>query len=161
VLLRLAYLGVTNAFALLRLLAVSDGDKEAEILALRHQIAVLERQLGTTRPRLCPGGPREWRSPCSGSHSLGMLICRIEGVIVEHIYTCCGILTHALPALRATTVKRFHRADMKSGPCRVWPLTIAPVWCSQVHSYQPVLAWRREPREVPAIAMVAGDGRTR
>jgi hypothetical protein len=55
VLLRLAYLGVTNAFTLLRLLAVSDGDKEAEILALRHQIAVLERQLGTTRPRFCPG----------------------------------------------------------------------------------------------------------
>jgi putative transposase len=55
VLLRLAYLGVTNAFALLRLLAVSDRDEEMEILALRHQIAVLERQLGTTRPRFCPG----------------------------------------------------------------------------------------------------------
>ncbi len=54
-LLRLAYLGVTNAFALLRLLAVSDRDKEVEILALRHQIAVLERQLGKTRPRFCPG----------------------------------------------------------------------------------------------------------
>ena len=54
-LLRLAYLGVTNAFALLRLLAVSDRDEEVEILALRHQIAVLERQLGTTRPRFCPG----------------------------------------------------------------------------------------------------------
>ena len=54
-LLRLAYLGMTNAFVLLRLLAVSDGYKEAQILALRHQIAVLERQLGTTRPRFCPG----------------------------------------------------------------------------------------------------------
>ena len=54
-LLRLAYLGVTNAFAFLRLLAVSDRDKEVEILALRHQIAVLERQLGTPRPRFCPG----------------------------------------------------------------------------------------------------------
>ena len=53
-LLRLAYLGVTNAFALLRLLAVSDRDKEVEILALRHQIAVLERQLDTARPRFCP-----------------------------------------------------------------------------------------------------------
>ena len=51
-LLRLSYLGVTNVFALLlRLLPVSDRDKEAEILALRHQIMVLERQLGKGRPR--------------------------------------------------------------------------------------------------------------
>lgn len=54
-LLRLAYLGVTNAFAFLRLLPVSDRDKEVEILALPHQIAILERQLGKTRPRFCPG----------------------------------------------------------------------------------------------------------
>jgi putative transposase len=45
VLLRLAYLGVTNALAILRLLPMSDRDKDAEILALRHQITVLERQL--------------------------------------------------------------------------------------------------------------------
>jgi putative transposase len=51
VLLRFAYLAVTNAFALLRLLPVSDRDKNAEILALRHQITVLERQLGMARPR--------------------------------------------------------------------------------------------------------------
>jgi putative transposase len=55
VLLRLAYLSVTNAFALLRLLPMSDRDKDMEILALRHQITVLERQLGKTRPRFCPG----------------------------------------------------------------------------------------------------------
>lgn len=42
VLFRLAYLCMTNALALLRL---SDRDKDAEILALRHQIMVLERQL--------------------------------------------------------------------------------------------------------------------
>ncbi|MFD0575019.1 hypothetical protein [Dactylosporangium darangshiense] len=42
---RLAYLGVTNALALLRLLPMSDRDKDTEILALRHQITVLERQL--------------------------------------------------------------------------------------------------------------------
>src|SRR3954454_10109882 len=35
-LLRLAYLGITNAFTLLRLLPGSDRDKDAEILALRH-----------------------------------------------------------------------------------------------------------------------------
>jgi putative transposase len=55
VLLRLAYLGVTNAFALLRLLPISDRDKNIEILALRHQITVLERQLGNERVRFTPG----------------------------------------------------------------------------------------------------------
>jgi hypothetical protein len=48
------YLGVTNVFALLRLLPVSDRDKDVEILALRQQITVLERQLGTARPGFCP-----------------------------------------------------------------------------------------------------------
>lgn len=42
---RLAYLGVTNMLTLLRLLPMSDRDKDAEILALRHQIIVLERHL--------------------------------------------------------------------------------------------------------------------
>ena len=51
---RLAYLGATNVFALL-LPPVSDRDKEVEILALRHQIIVLERQLGKARPRFLAG----------------------------------------------------------------------------------------------------------
>jgi len=46
VLLRLTYLAVTNVFALLRLLPVSHRDKDVEIRALRHQVMVLERQLG-------------------------------------------------------------------------------------------------------------------
>ncbi|MET7765572.1 helix-turn-helix domain-containing protein [Streptomyces sp. NPDC005393] len=53
-LLRLAYLSVTNAFAVLRLLPMSDRDKDAEILALRHQITVLERQLGKEKVRFSP-----------------------------------------------------------------------------------------------------------
>ena len=44
-LLRLAYLGVTNALAMLRLLPMSDRAKDVEILALRHQITVLQRHL--------------------------------------------------------------------------------------------------------------------
>ncbi|MFF6816260.1 hypothetical protein ACFZAG_41615 [Streptomyces sp. NPDC012403] len=40
-LLRLAYLTMTQAFAMVRLLPMSDRDKDAEILALRHQITVL------------------------------------------------------------------------------------------------------------------------
>src|ERR1700750_1858117 len=54
---RLVYLSVRNVFALLRLLPVSDRDKDAEILVLRHQVTVLQRQLGATRPRLLPGDP--------------------------------------------------------------------------------------------------------
>jgi putative transposase len=54
VLLRLAYLGLTNTFALLRLLPMSNRDKDVEILVLRHQIAVLQRQLGHTRVRFSP-----------------------------------------------------------------------------------------------------------
>jgi hypothetical protein len=54
VLLRLVYLSVTGAFGLLRLLPMRDRDKNAEILVLRHQITVLQRRLGTARPRFSP-----------------------------------------------------------------------------------------------------------
>lgn len=53
-LLRLAYLTVTNAVAVLRLLPMSDRDKDTEILALRHQITVLERQLGGEKVGFSP-----------------------------------------------------------------------------------------------------------
>lgn len=53
-LLRLAYLGVTNMVALLRLLPRSDHDKDTEILVLRHQLAVLQRRLGDQRVRFHP-----------------------------------------------------------------------------------------------------------
>jgi hypothetical protein len=46
---RLAY-----PFAVLRLLPMSDRDKDTEILALRHQIAVLERRLGKEQVRFAP-----------------------------------------------------------------------------------------------------------
>jgi transposase InsO family protein len=45
---------MTNVFALLRLLPGSDRDKDAEILSLRHQLAVLQRQLGEQRVRFEP-----------------------------------------------------------------------------------------------------------
>ncbi|WP_369394743.1 integrase core domain-containing protein [Streptomyces sp. CG1] len=45
-LLRLAYLAATNTLSLLRLLPMSDWDKDIEILALRHQLLVLQRQVG-------------------------------------------------------------------------------------------------------------------
>ncbi|MGW2557025.1 hypothetical protein [Streptomyces sp. NPDC001635] len=53
-LLRLAYPTITNAFAALRLLPMSDRDKDTEILALCHQLTGLERQLGAERIKLTP-----------------------------------------------------------------------------------------------------------
>ncbi|TCO61888.1 integrase core domain-containing protein [Actinocrispum wychmicini] len=53
-LVRFAYLAVTHAFGMLRLLPMTDREKDVEILALRHQLAVLQRQLGDRRPRLWP-----------------------------------------------------------------------------------------------------------
>ncbi|MDI2129422.1 integrase core domain-containing protein [Yinghuangia seranimata] len=58
-LLRLTYLAVTNAFAALRLLPMSARDKDAEILALHHQLTVLERRLGERRVRFTPAD-RAW-----------------------------------------------------------------------------------------------------
>jgi hypothetical protein len=43
--------GITNAFALLRLLPGDDRDKDVEILSLRHQLAVLQRQLAGQQVR--------------------------------------------------------------------------------------------------------------
>lgn len=51
-LLRLPYLAVSSVFALIRLLLMSDVDKDIEILTLRHQLAVAQRQIDT--PRVTP-----------------------------------------------------------------------------------------------------------
>ncbi|MFF1399159.1 hypothetical protein ACFVZD_35855 [Streptomyces sp. NPDC058287] len=53
-LIRFAYRAVTHAFAALRLLPMNARDKDIEILALRHQIAVLQRQLGAAKPAFRP-----------------------------------------------------------------------------------------------------------
>ena len=45
-LLRLSYLAVTNTFMFMRPLPMSDQDKDIEIQALRHQLIVLQRQVG-------------------------------------------------------------------------------------------------------------------
>lgn len=50
-LLRLPCLAVSSVFAFIRLLPMSAVDKDIEILTLRHQLAVLQRQTGHVSPR--------------------------------------------------------------------------------------------------------------
>ncbi|MER6121766.1 integrase core domain-containing protein [Streptomyces sp. NPDC001795] len=90
-LLRLAYLAATNILALLRLLPMSDRDKDIEILALRHQLLVLQRQVGK------PAFTDTDRAILAGLlHRLPM-----------------GKLRHLLLLVRPDTVLRWHRNLLK------------------------------------------------
>lgn len=51
-LVRFAHLAVFHAFATMWLLRMTDREEDVAILASRHQLAVLHRQLGDRRPRL-------------------------------------------------------------------------------------------------------------
>jgi putative transposase len=87
--LRLAYLGVRNAFALLCLLPMSDRDKGVEILALRHQLAVLKRQLGTEKVRF----------DASDRAFLAALLHRLPRAVLRRVRSL----------VRPETVLRWHR----------------------------------------------------
>ena len=88
-LLRLAYLGVANVFALLRLLPMSSRGKDAEILALRHQLLILQRQLG-------PG--RAWFTPADRA-LLAALLHRLPKYVLKRLHL----------VVRPDTVLRWHR----------------------------------------------------
>jgi hypothetical protein len=106
VLLRLAYLGVTNAFAVLRLLPMSDRDKDVEILALRHQLAMLERQLGTTKVRF----------GASDRAFLAALLYRLPGDVLRGVRLL----------VRPDTVLRWHRDILARRPAHVLRVQIKP-----------------------------------
>jgi putative transposase len=74
VLLRLSYLAVSSVFTVLRLLPLSGTEKDVEILALRHQLAIMQRQIDTPRltgtdrvflPRSCIGFRGSGCASCS------------------------------------------------------------------------------------------------
>jgi putative transposase len=88
-LMRLVYLGVANVFALLRLLPMSSRDKDAEILALRHQLLILQRQLGPDRVRFTP----------SDRALLAALLHRLPRDVLKRLHL----------VVRPDTVLRWHR----------------------------------------------------
>lgn len=101
----LAYLAVTNVFALLRLLPRSDQDNDAETLALRHQLAALQRQLGANRVRFAP----------SDRALLAALLHHLPRRVLKHLHLI----------VRPDTLLRWHRDLIarrhvkQSGPKRV------------------------------------------
>jgi len=109
-LLRLASLGVTNAIAMLRLLPMSDRDKDIEILTLRHQITVLERQLHGQKIQFSP----------ADRALLAALLHRLPRDVLRRIRLL----------MRPDTVLRWHR-DLVTGrqagvggPDSMWRVTL-------------------------------------
>lgn len=105
---RFAYLSVTSVFALVRLLLMSDRDKDVEILVLRHQVTVLQWQLGTTRPRFNPGD-RAFRAPAPTGRAFAAHWWLDGGQPSRPVDEARHLLTgyHAvLPGRRTTTFQR-------------------------------------------------------
>ncbi|SDD85273.1 hypothetical protein SAMN05216505_112202 [Streptomyces prasinopilosus] len=87
-LLRLAYLAATNILATLRLLPMSGREKDIEILALRHQLLVLQRQVG---------------KPTFTATDRAVLLHRLPA----------DKLRHLLLLVRPDTILRWHRNLLK------------------------------------------------
>jgi putative transposase len=86
---RLAYLTVASTFAVLGLLLATDREKDTEILVLRHQVAVLERQLSGKRVRFSP----------ADRALLAVLLHRLPKDVLKRLHL----------VVRPDTVLRWHR----------------------------------------------------
>jgi hypothetical protein len=87
VLLRLTYLAVTNTFSFIRLLPMRDRE-EIEILVLRHQLTILQRQ--SAKPTFTPA---DWVLFAGLLHRLPMDKLRQLHLLVRPDTTCTGTAT--------------------------------------------------------------------
>jgi hypothetical protein len=98
VLLRLAYLGVTSAPTMLGPLPMSDRAKDVEILAPRHQITVLQRQLHGEKVQFTPA---DRALLAALLHRLaGDVACSLSGVGNSRLF-CAAVITTAASLLGA------------------------------------------------------------
>jgi putative transposase len=75
VLLRLSYLAVSSVFTVMGLLPLSGTAKDIEILAMRHQLAILQRQDDTPRLTSTDRACLAWPRSCTGFHGSGYGSC--------------------------------------------------------------------------------------
>jgi putative transposase len=128
VLLPLAYLGVTNALAMLRLLPMTDRAKDVEILAVRHQLAVLQRQLHGQMVQFAPDDRAflaallNWL-PRDVLHRIRLLV-RPETVLRWHRDLI--IRRHAAIPVPHVPGGRQPSARWPVGRGGAWTLTVAP-----------------------------------
>jgi putative transposase len=132
VLFRLVYLAVSRAFAWLALLARSDASKDLEILVLRHEIAVLRRQVARPKPdwadrgvlaalgRLLPEHLRAHRIVRPGT-----LLAWHRG-LVKRKWTCPGragrrAVSQEIRDLVIQLVRQNPRWGYRSGSMVSWP----------------------------------------
>jgi hypothetical protein len=116
-LLRLAYLGVTNALAVLRLLPLIDQAKDAEILALRHQITVLQRQLHGEKVRF---DPFDRAFLAALLHRLPATCCGGYDCWCAPRQSCGGTATWSLIATRSLPVPNEPAGPVQCGPFARW-----------------------------------------
>jgi hypothetical protein len=158
VLLRLAYLGVTNTFAVLRLRPISNRDKGIEILALRHQTTVLERQLGKDRPRYEP----------SDRALLAVLLHRLPRNVLSRLLllvrwtrSCAGTATCSPPATRPLPSRGARAGRALSTSVRALVLRLAkdnPSWgYRRLHGELLALGLKVAASTVWEILQEAGD----
>jgi hypothetical protein len=69
---------------------MSDHDKDVEILSLRHQIMVLQRQMGERKLRCEPADRRFWPRCCTGCRATS---CPADGCWCTPTPSCAGTAT--------------------------------------------------------------------
>jgi len=140
---RLVYLAVSRAFAWLALLARSGASKDVEILVLRHEIAVLRRQVASPKP---------------GSADRGVLAA-LGRLLPEHLRAHRFVTPGTLLAWHRRLVRRKWTHPGKTGrpavPQEIRDLVI------QLARQNPRWGYRRIQGELLGLGHRAGEGTIR